>query len=47
MGKLRDRMIEEMNLTELLSSNAEVLRSRGVPLKVVSILGNLLSFVGR
>jgi len=33
MGKLRDRMIEEMNLTELLSSNAEVLRSRGFLLR--------------
>ena len=29
MGKLRDRMIEEMKATELLCSNAGVLRLRG------------------
>ena len=29
MGVLRDRMVEEMKLTELLSSNTGILRLRG------------------
>ena len=36
MGMLRDRMIEEMKLTELLSSNPGVLRLRGKPTGQIS-----------